>query len=41
MLVWHRNYYDHIIRSEDEFRRIWDYIDTNPQNWGHDHLYSF
>jgi putative transposase len=37
--VWHRNYYDHIIRGDDEFRRICDYIDTNPQNWDQDRLH--
>ena len=37
--VWQRNYYDHIIRDEDELRKIWDYIDTNPQNWIEDRLH--
>ena len=37
--VWHRNYFDHIIRNDDEFRRIWDYIDANPQNWDQDRLH--
>ncbi len=38
--VWHRNYYDHIIHNDDEFRKIWDYIDTNPQNWDHNRLHT-
>ena len=37
--VWQGNYYDHIIRNEDEFRKIWDYIDTNPQKWEEDQLH--
>jgi REP element-mobilizing transposase RayT len=37
--VWQRNYYDHIIRNEGEFRRIWDYIDSNPQKWDEDRLH--
>jgi putative transposase len=37
--IWHRNYYDQIIRGDDEFRRICDYIDTNPQNWDQDRLH--
>jgi putative transposase len=37
--VWQRNYYDHIIRNEEEFRKIWDYIDTNPHSWAEDQLY--
>ena len=31
--VWQRNYFDHIIRNEDEHRRIRHYIDNNPANW--------
>jgi len=31
--VWHRNYYDHIIRDDDEMEQIREYIRTNPQNW--------
>ena len=36
--IWQRNYYDHIIRDEQEFQNIWDYIDTNPQRWLEDQL---
>jgi hypothetical protein len=36
--IWQRNYYDHIIRSEQELMKIWDYIDTNPQKWQDDQL---
>ena len=32
--VWQRGYHDHIIRSEADYLRIWDYIDTNPPNGG-------
>ncbi len=31
--VWQNNYYDHIIRDENEYRMIWDYIDQNPIIW--------
>jgi putative transposase len=37
--IWQRNYYEHIIRSEAEFRRIWKYIDGNPIEWEKDQLY--
>jgi hypothetical protein len=37
--VWQRNYYEHIIRSEQEFMRIWTYIDTNPARWREDQLH--
>ena len=28
--VWQRNYFEHIIRTEDELRRIREYIQHNP-----------
>ncbi|GBC77824.1 hypothetical protein HRbin08_01306 [bacterium HR08] len=31
--VWQRNYYEHIIRTEDALRRIREYIATNPMRW--------
>jgi putative transposase len=37
--VWHRKTYEHIIRSEQDFQRIWKYIDSNPQRWQQDHFH--
>ena len=34
--LWQRNYYEHIIRSEDEFDRIRRYITENPARWALD-----
>jgi REP element-mobilizing transposase RayT len=34
--VWQRNYYEHIIRNEDELNKIREYIATNPLRWGSD-----
>ena len=31
--VWQDDYYDHIIRSPDDYNTIWHYIDTNPAKW--------
>jgi len=31
--LWQRNYYDHIIRNEKEYERIYAYIEVNPLNW--------
>lgn len=31
--IWQRNYYEHIIRDEEEFARIVDYIKANPERW--------
>ena len=38
--LWQRSYHDHIIRDEADFRRIWEYIDTNPAKWREDCFYS-
>jgi REP element-mobilizing transposase RayT len=34
--VWQRNYYEHIIRNEQEHERIYNYILVNPLNWEND-----
>lgn len=31
--VWHRNYYEHVIRDERDYEKIVEYIITNPANW--------
>ena len=31
--VWQRNYYEHIIRTEESLHRIREYIRTNPLRW--------
>lgn len=38
--LWQKSYYDHIIRSEDDYLRIWNYIDTNPVKWTEDEYYT-
>ena len=35
-IVWHRNYYEHIIRNEHEMDRIHRYIESNPSMWAED-----
>ena len=37
--LWQRGYYDHIIRSPDDYNTIWHYIDTNPAKWAQDTRY--
>ena len=34
--VWQRNYYEHIIRGEEELQQISEYIIDNPQKWAED-----
>ena len=31
--IWQRNYYEHIIRNENEYLEILDYINQNPHKW--------
>ena len=38
--VWQRNYYEHIIRDENEYNRIAYYIETNPALWEKDFYYQ-
>lgn len=37
--IWQRNFYDHIIRNENELKNIWNYIDANHQQWKDDQLH--
>ena len=34
--IWQRNYYEHIIRDEDELNGIREYIEFNPSRWAED-----
>jgi REP element-mobilizing transposase RayT len=34
--VWHRNYYEHIIRNDADLNRIRRYIADNPLRWALD-----
>ncbi len=34
--IWHRNYYEHIIRDQNDYERIAGYILANPANWAED-----
>ena len=35
---WQTRFHDHVIRDDDEFRRIAFYIEQNPMNWEKDIL---
>ncbi|MCL2010866.1 MAG: hypothetical protein FWG71_10055, partial [Synergistaceae bacterium] len=37
--VWQKSFHDHIIRDEDDYRRIAEYIENNPQTWTEDCFY--
>lgn len=36
--IWQRNYHDHVIRNDNEWRRIRRYIRRNPAHWHRDRL---
>jgi len=35
-----RDYWEHIIRNEQSYQRITNYIVNNPENWGNDKFYT-
>lgn len=40
MAVWQRNYYEHVIRDGEDYRRIAEYIARNPMSWHQDSYYA-
>ena len=34
--VWQRNYYEHVVRNENDLTAIREYIQNNPVNWQND-----
>lgn len=37
--IWQPRYYDHIVRNQDDYNEVWQYIDTNPIKWSEDCYY--
>ena len=31
--IFQRSYYDHIIRNQEDYNDIWEYIENNPAKW--------
>jgi REP element-mobilizing transposase RayT len=38
--IWQRDYYEHIIRNNEEYQQKWRYIDENPARWEEDEHYN-
>ena len=38
--IWQRSFHDHIIRNEQDYCEIWDYIEENPQRWREDCFFT-
>ncbi len=37
--LWHRSFYDHVIRGEEDYLSIAEYIENNPAKWLEDRFY--
>ena len=37
--IWQKLFYDHVIRTERDYRDIYLYIDNNPAHWAEDEYY--
>lgn len=37
--IWQKSFHDHIIRNEQDYNKIWEYIDNNPKSWCDDCFY--
>ena len=37
--LWQSSYYDHIVRNDEDYRNIWNYIYGNPSKWLEDCFY--
>ena len=31
--IFQRSYYDHVIRNQNDYNEIWEYIENNPKRW--------
>ena len=38
--IWHRSFYDHVVRNEKDYVRILSYIENNPKKWTEDRFYT-
>ena len=38
--LWQTSFYDHIVRNDEDYQNIWQYISGNPSKWLDDRFYS-
>ena len=38
--IFQRSFHDHVIRDQDDYLKIWNYIDENPAKWQEDKYYQ-
>ena len=32
-VIFQRSYYDHVIRNQEDYNEVWEYIENNPHKW--------
>ena len=37
--IWQVHFHEHVIRGEQDYREIWEYIEQNPKRWMLDRYY--
>ena len=37
--LWQSSFHDHVVRSDDDYLKIWNYISGNPSKWLEDCFY--
>ena len=40
LTVWQTSFHDHVIRTEQDYLKIWNYIHTNPMRWQEDCFFT-
>lgn len=38
--IWQKLFHDHVIRNQNDYLKIWEYIDSNPVKWKEDCFYK-
>lgn len=38
--IWQKSFFDHVIRNEKDYQRVWTYIENNPIKWTEDCFYA-
>ncbi len=38
-VLWQKSFHEHVIRNENDYREIWEYIDANPARWAEDRYF--
>ena len=38
-VLWQKSFHEHVIRNENDYREIWEYIESNPARWAEDRYF--